>query len=447
MPRNALTGSRIRARRVDLGLRQAQLAEACGISASYLNLIEHNRRRIGGKLLVNLARELDVEVAALSEGADLALLDDLRAAASGLARANPERDRAEEFAGRFPGWAKLIVEQGRRIAALEQAVETLSDRLAHDPFLSASLHDILSTVTAVRSTSAILAEEDDIDPAWQARFHRNLHEDSLRLADASRALVAYLDAGGDATTGALSPQEELEAWLERCDFRVPSIEAGEAVDDETLIADAPELGSASARALAAAYLAQYRADVAAIPQAAFRAAVAAHGPDPSALAGIFGTGFPAVFRRLAALGDDTGLHPLGLAICDGSGTLVFRKQIEGFPMPRFGSACPLWPLFHALSRPMTAVRQVIELAGRDQRRFLSYAIAETAYPDGFDGPAVTRSHMLLVPVEGEVGARRVVAGTSCRICPREDCAARREISILGTARQDGETTEAARARA
>ena len=46
--RTQLTGNRIRERRLVLGMKQADLAEAVGISASYLNLIEHNRRRIGG---------------------------------------------------------------------------------------------------------------------------------------------------------------------------------------------------------------------------------------------------------------------------------------------------------------------------------------------------------------------------------------------------------------
>lgn len=66
MPRSALTGTRIRERRTVLGLRQAELARLSGISPSYLNLIEHNRRRIGGKLLVEIARHLGVEASALT---------------------------------------------------------------------------------------------------------------------------------------------------------------------------------------------------------------------------------------------------------------------------------------------------------------------------------------------------------------------------------------------
>ncbi len=55
MSQSRLAGSRIRERRLLQQMRQSDLAERVGISPSYLNLIEHNRRRIGGKLLVNIA--------------------------------------------------------------------------------------------------------------------------------------------------------------------------------------------------------------------------------------------------------------------------------------------------------------------------------------------------------------------------------------------------------
>lgn len=189
MSRGALTGTRIRERRMLIGMRQADLARDVGISPSYLNLIEHNRRRIGGKLLVDLARKLDVEASALTEGAETALLEALREA-SGVATGSPaELSRTEEFAGRFPGWAQLLSDKSRRVDELERIVEMLTERMTHDPFLSASLHEILSTVTAISSSAAILSDTKDIDPEWQARFLRNLVDESQRLNDGAQALV------------------------------------------------------------------------------------------------------------------------------------------------------------------------------------------------------------------------------------------------------------------
>ena len=198
MPVTALTGGRVRERRLALGQRQADVARAAGISASYLNLIEHNRRRIGPEVLSRLADALGTEAAALAQGAEGVLAVDLRDAASGAGGARPEVERIEDFIGRFPGWAELLAGQHRRLGRLERSVEALSDRMAHDPHLSAALHEVLSVVSAVRSTAAILAETEEIDPTWRARFHANLHADAERLATGADALVAYLDDGFNA---------------------------------------------------------------------------------------------------------------------------------------------------------------------------------------------------------------------------------------------------------
>ncbi|MEM0947317.1 MAG: helix-turn-helix domain-containing protein [Pseudomonadota bacterium] len=432
MAKPSLTGSRIRERRIDRGLKQARLAELCDISASYLNLIEHNRRRIGGRLLNRIAEALEVTPQILAEGADGALLDALRDAAGAAPQARAEAPRLEEFAGRFPGWAQLVAAQSRRIGSMERTVEVLNDRLTHDPFLSASLHDILSTVTAIRSASGILAGDEEVDPEWQARFHRNIYEDSQRLADASQALVSYLDAGADADKGVAAPQEELEAWLEGQGYHISPLERALPPEISSLIESASVLTSPAATALARDYLVRYRKDAEAMPLPAMREALAQYGPDPAALARAFEVDLASVFRRMAALPDTPQLGAVGLAICDASGTLTFRKPVDGFSLPRFGAACPLLPLYQALARPMSPVRTRVEQAGRRPRRFLAYAISQPAHPAGFDGPVVFEASMLVLPDDGpgrETGPVEPI-GTSCRICSRGTCAARREPSIL-----------------
>ena len=49
-------GSKVRALRRREGLSQADLAAKLGVSASYLNLIEHNRRPLSAGLLIKLAQ-------------------------------------------------------------------------------------------------------------------------------------------------------------------------------------------------------------------------------------------------------------------------------------------------------------------------------------------------------------------------------------------------------
>lgn len=431
MARDTLTGSRIRERRAIKGLRQADLARKVGISASYLNLIEHNRRRIGGKLLIDIAHVLGVEPSMLTEGAEAALIATLREAAADAGTPLVETDRADEFAGRFPGWAEVLAWSHRRIASLERTVETLSDRLTHDPRLAASLHEVLSTAAAIRSTASILAETGELEPEWRDRFHRNLNEDSARLADSSKALVAYLDDNEANEDHRGAPQEEVEAFMAANGHHFPLIEAGDA-DPETLVEAAPELTSRAARQVARVVLAQYAEDAGAMPLEPFRAAIAAGGLDPLALAESFGADLPAVFRRIAAMPEEILPGEVGLVICDASGSILFRKAVTGFALPRHGESCPLWPLFTALNRPLVPIRRRVSQLGRTAAQFDCLAVAWPEGPAGFDRDPVYRSIMLILPVPGG-GAGAAAAqpvGSSCRVCPRDRCEARREPSIL-----------------
>lgn len=433
MPRSALAGTRIRERRLALGLKQADLARSIGVSPSYLNLIEHNRRRVGEALTGALAKALGVAVTALAEGAENALFEGLReaAAAAPAAGAAPEADRAEEFVGRFPGWAGLLAQRQGRLATLERQVEALSERLVHDPHLSASLHEVLSAAASVRSTAAILAETDDIDPAWRRRFHANLHGDSERLSQAAEALVAYLDGATAGEAALASPQEEVEAWLSREGWHLAATERPQMPPPEALIAGAPELATTAARRMALDHIARARADAQALPLEPFLAALAAEGPDPGLLAQRLGVALPAVFRRLATLPAAPAGPAPGLLIADGSGTLTFRRPLAGFPVPRFGAGCPLWPLYTALAHPLTAIRQRLRLAGRPTAGFLAYAYCQPEHPQGFGGPQILTAHMLILPETAAAPPDNALeVGSSCRVCLRQACPARREPSFL-----------------
>lgn len=227
MPQSALTGSRIRERRQSLRIKQADLARQVGISASYLNLIEHNRRRIGGKVLVKLAQALRVDITILTQGAEETLLEGLREAVVSARRSTAEIDRIEEFVARFPGWAQLIAAQRRRMVTQERTIEALNDRLTHDPFLAEAMHDLLSNVTAIRATASILAQTPEIEEAWRDRFHRNMLEESDRLAEGSQALVSYFDRQVGAETAFSTPQEALESVLLEHDYHLPMLETGD----------------------------------------------------------------------------------------------------------------------------------------------------------------------------------------------------------------------------
>lgn len=426
MARATLTGTRLRERRMALGLRQADLAAAVGVSAPYLNLIEHNRRRVSEALLRALAGQLGVDAEALEDGQEGAQIEELRAAATALPGSGAELDRVEEFAGRFPGWAALARGLARRAAGLERAVEALNDRMTHDPHLSDSLHEVLSAVASVRSTAAILAETEDIEPEWRTRFLRNLHGDSERLALGAEALVAFLDGSDRAEAQVvIAPQEEVEAWLAARGWHLPELEPG-GPGAVALEAEVAGLASAAARGLARDWTHVMARDAARVPLAALE-----EGDDPVRLAAQLGVEVTVVLRRMAlAPGAEAGL-----ALCDASGALVLRKPAEGFGFPRFGSACPLWPLYAALGRPGSPVMADVMAAGRGGRRFRAIAHCAPRHPEGIGGVELREAAMLVLPLRGGVAAQgeAQVVGSSCRVCARGNCPARREPSILSDA--------------
>ncbi|WP_299845785.1 short-chain fatty acyl-CoA regulator family protein [uncultured Paracoccus sp.] len=415
-----LTGTRIRERRLALSRKQADVAQAAGISPAYLNLIEHNRRPVGQELVARLAAALDVPRAELESGREEARLAALREVAAGLdqrpepARGGsaPELDQIAEFAARFPGWADALVTLSGQNRALSRRLVSLSDRMTQDPYLLTTLHEVLSAVTALRSTAAILAEGDQgLTPEWRARFHANLDSDSQRLSTTAQALVAYLDSF-EADNTVLTPQDEVQAWMA----------AGAPPLDQ-----ATDLASDAARAIAGRHLDRMAAERAALPDADLQRA-SAEAPDPLAIAQALNRPLDLVMRRLAALRPH-GYEGAGLLICDGAGVLILRRAAEGFALPRQGDACALWPLFRALANPQLAIQARVEMPGGAQFETISFAVR--SQPGGLDGPLLSAAQMLIRPASGDAPAEPVLRiGPTCRICPRSACPARREPSIL-----------------
>lgn len=432
-----------------MGLKQAELAKRAQVSPSYLNLIEHNRRRIGGKLLLDIADILEVEPSVLTSGAEAGVLSALRQAAAQHSSLQPETDRAEEFAGRFPGWARIIHAALERQASLEQTVASLSDRMTHDPQLAEALHDMVGAITGIRSTASILASGDDLEPEWRNRFSRNINEDAERLAESSQSLVTFLgSSSAQSDLPTTTPQDELQTWLEAAGHRFDALEAAQGASEQVipsiLEAAAEVLSSASARSQARGVLERYAADAQALPYGALISALGVHGLDPGALADALDQPVARVMRRLASL-PGTDVDPyltmpapggLGLAICDASGTLTYRKPIAGFSLPRFGAACPLWPLYQALTRVGAALHAQVEVEARDTALFDCFAIAAPQGPVRFDAPSRVEALMLLVPTTARANQVTPV-GSGCRLCAQSACAARREPSVLASSLSSG----------
>lgn len=218
-------GLKIRNGRKALGLTQVAFANKLAISPSYLNLIEHNKRAIGGGLLKKISDELSIDIGKLDGAADRRLADDLREmAASPLFQGRiASTESVHDLVERHPDWAKAMVSLYRAHLDQTQTITALSNRLNQDPFLNDTIHRMLTNVATIRSTSEILEDTDGIGQAQMDRFHTILATESEKLSDVAEGLALFFDKA-NAETRSLTPLEEVDDFIMERDGYFPVLE-------------------------------------------------------------------------------------------------------------------------------------------------------------------------------------------------------------------------------
>ncbi len=460
-----ILGTRIREHRRGLGITQADLARQIGISPSYLNLIEHNKRGIAGALLRKLADALRLRLDELDGAGERRILETLNeiAVAPNLEGLGVEAEHAGELIGRYPGWARALAALARSERTATAAARALADRLTHDPFLGDTVHRMLTRIASIRSAAEILAEFPDIAEAQRARFHRIVYEESRILSDIADALAGYFDRV-DETERTLTPLDEVEALFEARANHFAEIEtaavqwadvavtgtpeqrwetAAEIADThvgrliDRVIDRQPEIESAPARARARRALVDYTVAAILAPMPEFAPAAAELRYDLEALDARFALGFETICHRLTALPDGEETPRFGYFRANAAGTLVEMRGLPGLAMPRYASACPLWVLYRAQQSPEAVIRQ--RTVFPDGTRFIFLGRARNTGISGFGRPRHYLTDMLAL---SEADARLTVyapdgtvpveeVGPGCRLCPRDACAHRVEDPLVG----------------
>lgn len=456
----SIVGTRVRRRRRELGISQTELARRVGISASYMNLIEWNKRQIAGALLHKIAESLDLDLSELDGAAENRLFDALNEISHlpALAPLEIEGNQASELIGRFPGWARSVAALARSEREATARAQALSDRLSNDPFLGETVHRMLTRVAAIRSAGEILTEYQDTTPEERARFYAIIDEESRILSDVGEALAAYLDKA-DEPSRALTPIDEVEALFDANENRFTDIEdaaaeLGPKLTDphpvsrlakaQSLVAEHfaeridatiyhhAQIETASARARAQRALMDYAVAALLMPMTALRDQAAMLRYDIEALADVFSVDIDMICRRLTALPTARDVPRFGYYRANAAGALIQQIGLETLSVPRYAPACPLWVLYRAQQSPEAVIRQrAIFPSGA---RFVFVARARNTGPTGFGKPRHYVTDMLAM---SENDARQTVyapdpaapveeVGPSCRLCPRQNCAHRVE---------------------
>lgn len=219
-------GFHIKERRREQGTTQVALAKKLGISPSYLNLIEADKRAVGGTLLQKIAKALNLDLDQLSGLRERRLIDRLAELTADpmIERVGIDPASAGSLVSRHPEWATAILVLADAYRDSEQHNAALSERIDQDPALADAVHKVLNVSAAVRSTTEILTDVNDLSDDERARFVSMILSQSGTLSRTAEQLVALFDAGGRKRRS-LPPVEEVEDFFVQNKAYFPDLEA------------------------------------------------------------------------------------------------------------------------------------------------------------------------------------------------------------------------------
>ena len=126
-------GVRLKRLREERSLTQQALADALGISLSYLNQIENNQRPLTVAVLLKLNAAFGTDVQLFSDNDEARLIGELRDALADPTLGEPVAlADVKELAGNMPALARAFISQGRRLKQATEEITAYAARLGDD---------------------------------------------------------------------------------------------------------------------------------------------------------------------------------------------------------------------------------------------------------------------------------------------------------------------------
>ena len=412
-------GGRIREFRKQRGHKQSELAAFVGISPTYLNLIEHDKRAVAGKLLSEFASILQVDRTQLLRGATAEVIEQLQQAARQMPLSDntpsAELDDIELFTTRFPGWVNVLSHQAATQKRLESLIEGLSDRLSHDPVLSETIHIMLSNITAIRSISELLVVRGSMDEERQKSFIQSIFLESKRLSVSAEKLLEQFEPASS-TLSERHSEKNQPLSSDKYQKTVPAAPLSEQLKF-------PDNVTSSQSFMAAQET---------ITSEALKKSKNAHHYQPFLIADYFDLPARAVFYQLLCLSNEGDLPDYGLLEVDNAGGVLFRHEVSTMRLPSRSGACPRWPVYRALGLTGEPVIQKLQFITGES--YQAYAISSARKRDYAQLVPVSQSVMLFHEVAGDEPAQLATpvidVGFHCSVCRHTNCTDRREVYAL-----------------
>jgi XRE family transcriptional regulator, fatty acid utilization regulator len=441
-------GPRIRRIRKERALTQTAMAEAIGISPSYLNLIERNQRPLTVQLILKLSAAFKIDPVEL-QGETGGTVKDLREVFADplLAAELPGPEELIEVAEAAPNAASAMVKLYRAYRESQARLSDLSALMSKDgrPALTGArlpLEEVQEVLAArpnffeniegeAEAFLDLIKPGEDLAGALKG-WLKSQHGISVRVLPA--AVMPNWRRRYDRHSQRLfiserlsGPDQTREIAVEACLMRMQVAIAGEI--------QGLKLSSDEAWRIARFELGRYAAHALMLPYQTFLSAAQRAKYDIDVLRSRFGVSFEHAANRLTTLSRNGAAGvPFFMLEIDHAGNRFRRAGAQGYPQSRFGGACPKLIIHDTFAQTQRILTEAVEMP--DGAEFL--VIARTLEgPHGAFSERPRRTAVLLgcdIAFKDEIvyGASLPAAtpvGPACRLCERSGCLSRAEPPI------------------
>lgn len=438
--RRLFAGSQLRRLRASQRLRQTEIAERLGVSASYLSQLENDQRPLTQSLIDRLAELFPLDWQQLGTDGTEQLSVALREAAADPLFPDPVAgEQVSRLAEQYPEFAERFVTLHEAYRRTGQRLEMVDEALASDNAGGARLpweevrdwfhlaNNYVDTLDRAAEALARRLRGSAVSPGVDAIETHLRQALSISLIYSGQAGIRSYDA--EMSHLVIDPGQPAESRRFQLAHQLASL----ALRDELMgVVESAKLHNAASRQLLFVGLSNYAAGALLMPYEDFRGTARELRHDIDRITQVFGTSFEQTCHRLSTLQRE-GARGVPFYFCrvDMAGNITKRHSATRLQFARFGGACPLWIVHEAVAVPD---RILVQLAGTpDGLRYVSMAKGLVKPSGSFERPP--RRYAVALGCEtahaGEFiyadgldlasGRNVTPIGISCRICPREDC--------------------------
>ncbi|MGB3697919.1 MAG: acetate metabolism transcriptional regulator RamB [Gordonia sp. (in: high G+C Gram-positive bacteria)] len=439
-------GSRIRGLRADRGLSQQALAGMLGISASYLNQIEHDNRPLTGSVLAKITEAFGLDIDFFDPQDDVRLVAELREALldEDLDIAQAARDSVEvaDFVASHRPLAEAMaaIHRHYRIATEQLAAVTSGRGDAEQRGAISAPHEEVRNFFYQRRN--YIHELDEAAESLTSRMR--MHAADLRAALTSRLedrhgvrIVRRVDLGDNVLhrfdpearliefSASLSPGQRSMKIAAELGF----LEFGDLIDE---LVEAANYTTPDAVTLARLGLANYFAAATVLPYSQFHGLAEDFRYDIERLSAFYALSYETICHRLSTLQRPSmrGV-PWTFVRVDRAGNMSKRQSATGFHFSTSGGTCPLWNVYETFGSPGKISTQITEMPDGREYFWVSRTVERRAARFGQPGKTFAigmgcelRHAPRVIYSDGlELGtnARATPIGAGCRVCDRQNC--------------------------